>query len=56
MFRHPSRRTLLRKITKIREMSDSLIECPCGHYTHAPERSDKLLINIGRELRAVLDA
>ena len=57
MFRRrSSRRVLLTKIAKVRDMADELIECPCGHYTHAPEPTDKVLANIGRELRAVLDA
>ena len=57
MFRRRrSRKALLTKITKVREMADELIECPCGHYTHAPEPTDKLLANIGREIRAVINA
>jgi hypothetical protein len=55
MFRRPSRKSLLAKIARIEKALDDLENCPCGHMENAPDPHDKLLKNVARDLRHMMD-
>jgi len=55
MFRRPSRKVLLAKIARIERALDDLENCPCGHMEHAPDPNDKLLKNLARDLRYMMN-
>jgi hypothetical protein len=55
MFRRQSRKALLAKIARIERALDDLENCPCGHMEHAPDLNDKLLRNLARDLRYMMN-
>jgi len=55
MFRRPSRQSPPGKIARIERALDDLENCPCGHMEHAPDPNDKLLKNLARDLRYMMN-